>query len=92
MTIDSSCTMDGKPATAHAVVIGNFDGAYTMTVTSQSEALAGGKMVMTLEGKWLGPWAADQKPGDMIFSNGRNVNILELQKRSPSPNAPMLPR
>jgi hypothetical protein len=92
ITIDSICTIDNKPAVAHAIVTGSFDSAYTMTVTSQAEGIPGNKMVMTLEGKWLGPCTADQKPGDMIFSNGRTINILEMQKRSPSPNAPLLPR
>jgi len=92
MTIDSSCTVGGKPATAHAVVTGSFDAAYTMTVTSQSDGLPASNMVMTLDGKWLGPCTADQKPGDMIFSNGRTINILEMQSRPPAPNTPLLPR
>jgi hypothetical protein len=92
ITIESSCAIDGKPATAQAIITGSFDSAYTMTVTSQSEDNPSSKMVMTLDGTWLGPCAADQKPGDMIFGNGRSVNILELQKRSPAPNAPLLPR
>lgn len=92
ITIESICTIGGKPATAHAVIKGSFDDAYTMTVTSQSEDIPGGKMVMTLDGRWLGPCAASQKPGDMIFSNGRTFNILEMQSRSPAPNAPLLPR
>ena len=53
-----------------------------MTVTSQSEDSPGGKMIMTMEAKWLGPCAADQKPGDMIMSNGRTINILEMQKHT----------
>jgi hypothetical protein len=84
ITIDSTCTVGGKPATAHAVVTGSFDSAYTMTVTSQSEDIPGGKMIMTMEAKWLGPCTADQKPGDMIMSNGRTINILEMKKRTPS--------
>lgn len=92
ITIKSSCTIDGKPATAEAIITGSFDSAYSMTVTSESEGVAGSKMVMTLEGTWLGPCGAEQKPGDMIFSNGRSVNILEMQKRSPAPNTPLLPR
>jgi len=92
ITIDSSCTIGGKPATAHAVINGSFDGAYTLTVTSQSADVPGSDMVTTLDARWLGPCAADQKPGDMIFANGRHVNILELQKHSPAPNAPLLPR
>jgi len=92
ITINSSCTIDGNAATARAVVTGSFEGAYTMTVTSQSADIPASRMVMTLEGKWLGACGPEQKPGDMMFSNGRSVNILEMQKRIPAPNAPLLPR
>jgi hypothetical protein len=88
ITIDSTCTFGGKPATAHSVVTGSFDSAYTMTVTSQSEDIPGGKMMMTMEAKWLGPCAADQKPGDVVLGNGVKINLPELQKRSPSPEVP----
>jgi hypothetical protein len=91
ITIVSSCMIGGKPATAHATVTGSFDSAYTMTVTSHSEVLPGGDMTMTINGKWLGPCTADQKPGDMIFANGRKINLLEAQKAMPSPGAPLLP-
>jgi hypothetical protein len=84
VTIDSVCTVGGKTATAHSVVTGSFDSAYTMTVTSQSEGMPGGGMTMTMSAKWLGPCAADQKPGDMIMGNGMKMNILEMQKRLPS--------
>ncbi len=67
---------------------GSFDSAYTMTVTSQSEDIPGGKMMMTMEAKWLGPCAADQKPGDVVLGNGVKINLPELQKRSPSPEVP----
>jgi hypothetical protein len=62
-----------------------------MTVTSQSDSLPGGKMSMTMAAKWLGPCAADQKPGDMIMGNGFKMNILEMQKRGLSQGVP-LPR
>jgi hypothetical protein len=87
-TIDFKCTVAGKPATAHSVVTDSLDSAYTMTVTAQSDAIANGKMVMTMDGKWLGACAADQKPGDVILSNGVKINILEIQKRSNSPASP----
>ena len=89
VTIDSTCTMGGRPATAQALVTGNFDSQYTMTVTLQSEELPGGKMTMTMEAKWLGPCAADQKPGDVIMSNGVKINIPEMQKRGLSPGSPL---
>ncbi len=82
MTIDSTCTVGGKPATAHSVVTGSFDSEYTMTVTSQSEDMPGGKLTMTMEARWLGPCAADQQPGDIVMANGVKINILEVQKRS----------
>lgn len=88
ITIDSACTIGGKPATAHATITGNFDSAYTLKVTSQSEAVPASNMTMTIDGKWLGPCTADQKPGDIIFSNGRKLNILQAQQGAPSPNTP----
>jgi hypothetical protein len=88
VTIDSTCTVGGKTATAHADATGSFDSAYTMTVTSQSEEIPGGKMVMTMQAKWLGACAADQKPGDIIMSNGMKINVPELQKRIVSPDMP----
>jgi hypothetical protein len=91
-TIDFACTVGGKPATAHSVVTGSFDSAYTMTVKSESEALPGGKMSMTMEAKWLGPCLADQKPGDIVLSNGLKINVPEMQKRGVAPNDPPLSR
>ena len=43
---------------------------------------------MTMEGKWLGACAADQKPGDIVMSNGMKINIPELQKRIIAPAMP----
>jgi hypothetical protein len=91
VTIDSTCTLAGKAATSQAVITGSFDNAYTMTVTSQSDALPGGKMTMTVVAKWLGACAADQKPGDLIMGNGAKMNILDMQKRAPSQGVPLPP-
>jgi hypothetical protein len=90
-TIDSTCSLTGKTATAHAVIAGSFDSAYTMTVTSESSALPGGKMTMTMVAKRLGPCTAEQKPGDMIMPNGVKINILEMQRRVPSQGVPVPP-
>ena len=81
MIIDSACSFGGKPATARTVISGSMDSAYTMQVTSLGEGLPGGKMVMTMEAKWLGPCAADQKPGDVIMSNGEKLNVPEMQMK-----------
>jgi hypothetical protein len=92
MTIESVCSVGGKAATAHSVVTGSFDSAYAMTVTSQSEEFPGGRMTMTMEAKWLGPCAADQKPGDIVMSNGAKINIPEMEKRSLSSGTPLPPK
>jgi hypothetical protein len=84
VTIQSHCSFNGKPASASAVVTGSFDSAYTMTVTADGRDLPATKM--TMEGKWLGACAADQKPGDVVMSNGVKVNVPELQKRALAPD------
>jgi len=81
-TLDFKCTVAGKPATAHAVITGSFEDAYELAVTAQGEAIAGGQMTMLMEGKWLGPCAADQRPGDVILSNGMKINLPEMKKRA----------
>ena len=86
ITIDSVCTMAGKSRTAHTVITGSFDSGYTMAVTSQAESAPA--RTITIEAKWLGPCAADQKPGDMIMPNGTKMNVLEMQKGTGSPMAP----
>jgi Protein of unknown function (DUF3617) len=73
-TIDSTCTMAGKTLTSHVVVTGSFDSDYTMTVTSQGDAVPAGRTT-TISAKWLGPCAAGQQPGDMIMPNGMKMNI-----------------
>ena len=90
-TIDFKCNVAGKPATAHSVVTGSLDSAYTLTVTAQSEGLPNGKIIMTMDGKWLGQCAADQKPGDVVLGNGVKINIPEMQKRNLA-NVPLAPQ
>jgi Protein of unknown function (DUF3617) len=73
-TIDSVCTLAGKTLTSHVVVTGSFDSDYTMTVTSQGEAVPAGRTTI-ISARWLGPCAADQRPGDVIMPNGMKMNI-----------------
>jgi hypothetical protein len=79
ITIDSTCTVAGQTRTAHVVITGSFDSGYTMTVTSQSQGAAEARTI-TIAAKWIGPCAADQKPGDMIMANGTKMNIMDMQK------------
>ncbi|HEV3160512.1 MAG TPA: DUF3617 family protein [Xanthobacteraceae bacterium] len=84
MTVDSVCTVAGKAVTSHIVVNGSFDSEYTMNITSQGAA-RGGQSGVTLTARWLGPCAADQKPGDMIMPNGTRMNILNMPKARGQP-------
>lgn len=82
ITIDSICTMGNATTTSRAVVIGDFNSAYTMKMSSKTEGGPAGmppQMNMTMEAKWLGPCKADQKPGDMIMG-GMKMNINEMPK------------
>jgi hypothetical protein len=79
ITIDSTCTTAGKTRTSHVVITGSFDSSYTMTVTSQSEGAPESRTI-TMAAKWIGPCAADQKPGDMIMANGMKMNIMDAQR------------
>jgi hypothetical protein len=87
MTIDSVCTIAGKTMTSHIVVSGSFDSDYTMTITSEGGSLPTARTI-TLEAKWLGPCAPDQKPGDTIMSNGVKMNIIDMQKAMRAAPAP----
>jgi hypothetical protein len=81
-TIDSVCTFGGKTRTSHIVITGSFDSEYSMTVTGQTEGQPAGRTI-TLSAKWLGPCAADQRPGDMIMPNGMKMNIQNMQNMPP---------
>jgi Protein of unknown function (DUF3617) len=90
ITVDSACTIGKSTASAHAVITGSFESAYTMTVKSEGTDLPGGTMMMTIVGSRLGPCTSEQKPGDIILSNGSTINILEAQKHILS-NVPLPP-
>lgn len=89
-TIDSVCTVAGKTITSHTVITGSFDSAYTMVITSQGRGIPPGRTI-TMAAKWLGPCAADQKPGDVIMANGMKMNILNMQRPAGPPGAPVAP-
>lgn len=89
-TINSVCTTAGKTTTHHTVIKGSFDSGYTMTLTTEGEGIPAARTI-TMTAKWLGPCAADQKPGDMIMPNGTKMNLVEMQKRAGKPGAPLPP-
>ena len=54
-TIESTCTIAGKSTNSRVMITGSLDTAYTMTMTSEGDALPGGKTTMTMAATWLGP-------------------------------------
>jgi Protein of unknown function (DUF3617) len=80
---DSVCSVGGTSITSHADITGDFNSAYTVKSTSQSERPLAGlprDSTMTIEAKWLGACKADQKPGDIMMPGGMKMNINEMEK------------
>jgi Protein of unknown function (DUF3617) len=89
VTIDFTCMVKGKPATAHTIISGSFESAYTMTWAVQGENLQAIPVKNgTTDGTWLGPCAADQRPGDIVkpaLPNGARLNVLDMVKAKSPP-------
>lgn len=86
-TIDSTCTVAGATATSHAEIVGDFNSAYSVNVTTTIEGKSaedksaqgkGRSNHMTVEAKWLGPCKAGQSPGDIIMPGGFKMNIKQM--------------
>ena len=79
---ESICSMGNIRINSKGVITGSFDSAYRMEVESRFEPALMGKSEdkTVVEAKWLGSCKADQRPGDMIMSDGKKMNILQLQK------------
>ncbi len=80
---DSVCSVAGMTITSHAEITGDFNSAYTVKSTSQTEGPMSGRpreSTTTVEAKWLGACKPDQKPGDIVMPGGMKMNILDLDK------------
>jgi hypothetical protein len=80
---DSVCEIGGMKMNSHAEVTGDFNSAYTVKSTSQQQGgpIGGPRQTtMTLEAKWLGPCAAEQKPGDIVMPGGFKMNVKDMEK------------
>jgi hypothetical protein len=80
---DSVCEIGGMKMNSHAEITGDFNSAYTVKSTSQQQGgPVGGprQTTMTLEAKWLGACAAEQKPGDIVMPGGFKMNVKDMEK------------
>jgi hypothetical protein len=80
---DSVCSVAGASMTSHADIVGDFNSAYTIKITSHSGGGPAGPprdSAMTVEAKWLGACKPDQKPGDIVMPGGFKLNIKDMEK------------
>jgi hypothetical protein len=80
---DSVCSFGGSTLTSHSEITGDFNSGYAMKVTSSSDKPPAGvpaENVVTLQAKWLGACAADQRPGDIVMPGGFRMNIKDMDK------------
>ena len=62
---------------------GSFDTSYKADINATYDPpLMGMKEGRTLvEARWVGPCKADQRPGDVILSNGMKINMNDVQRK-----------
>jgi hypothetical protein len=82
VSIDSRCKVGSKTMATRALITGDFDSAYTVTLTSPSAAggsstgaMSDDQPLMTMEARWLGPCREGQRPGDIILPGGIRMNV-----------------
>ena len=78
VTADTVCELGGSHATSHTVITFTGDTAYRQLSTTQFDPpLFGRNEVATeMDGQWIGPCAADMRPGDMITALGK-INLVD---------------
>ena len=80
---DSVCSVAGASMTSHSDIVGDFNSAYTIKITSHSGGGPAGPprdSTMTVEAKWLGACKPGQKPGDIVMPGGFKLNIKDMEK------------
>ena len=80
---DSTCKFGAMTTVSHTEISGDFNSAYTVTVTGHNTGGPAGVPAdtnMTMAAKWIGPCKADQTPGDMVMPGGMKINVKEMQK------------
>ncbi|TWT15347.1 DUF3617 family protein [Reyranella sp. CPCC 100927] len=73
---ETSCQFGQMTSTAKSVISGDFSSKITAKTTATIVQAPGQQPVTsntTIEAKYLGPCAADQKPGDIIMPDGKVV-------------------
>ena len=81
IVMDSTCKVGPVTSSAHAEIVGSFEQAYTIAVTTRQsgEGASRDERRITIDAKWLGPCAADQKPGDILLPGGFKLNVRNIR-------------
>jgi hypothetical protein len=79
LVVDATCRVHDSTSKTHAVISGKFDSAYKIESKSSWEPPLGSMAQghATIEGKWVGPCPAGQRPGDLIMANGVKTNLYD---------------
>lgn len=86
---ETDCTFSGQRMISHTVASGDFNSYYhSETVTEYIPPYRGQrKTVIKSRAHYLGPCKKDQRPGDIIYPDGRKINVNdELIKQRQSSN------
>ncbi|MHA6205346.1 DUF3617 domain-containing protein [Dyella soli] len=82
---DAVCKLDGPNGpinmTSHSETQFQGDTAYQTTghIKYEPAVMGQAEMPLTSSGRWVGPCAAGQKPGDMVMPNGTTMNMKDMQ-------------
>ena len=79
LVVDATCKVRSSMSKTHAVISGKFDSAYKIESKSTYNPPFGSEAQghATLEGKWVGPCPAGQRPGDLIKASGVKTNLYD---------------
>lgn len=79
---EAECNMAGSRIHSKTTFKGDFSSNYQGDVTATYDPPLMGKREgkTKISAKWIGPCAADQKPGDMILPDGTKMNLNNLGK------------
>ena len=78
------CQIQGVKMAFKGTFTGDFSQAYTGRIETGLSGPGGQARTMNTDvsAKWVGPCAADMKPGDIITDTGKRANIDDLTRRA----------
>lgn len=76
--IDAVCSAHGRRVEMRMALRGDLQTVYSGTYTAEyPESPQSNSGTVSFQGRWLGPCASRQRPGDMVLPNGATVNVVD---------------